>query len=206
VTDHGVPRRHSSQGFRDLEYLWTFNRQRHHGHIRLRTSTCALVYSDGRTRLRSFQSSSTRTHPASGVESRRAQFCIDKPSHTRRCVHRRQTLATTKDPVPARELQTQWRDAAGADPQDGMGHGRIRRVLTAATRCPMCNTVEPALLRGRRPGDAGHGGSATPDMPSSTIYRHHAGTGHGRSKRSRATSGRYMFGFIEAIRAERRER
>ena len=106
----------------------------------------------------SSSTSSTRTASARRPSSLgAAQFCINESvAYAKERKPFGKPLATNQaHPVPARRAADAVRDAAGADPQDGVADGHRGRVLAVGQGVDVQLLGQPAVLRGGRPGDAG---------------------------------------------------
>ena len=150
----------NSDGFEILEYLWTFNMPTDHAHIRLtdvHVPHCVDLRRRG-TRAPGRPGVLQREpHPAGGVQPRR-RAVLHQPSGRVRAGARAVRQAARDqpgDPVPARGTADAVRDAARADPQDGLVHGRVRRVLRVRQGVDVQLLGEPVVLRSGRPRDPG---------------------------------------------------
>ena len=132
-----------------------------------------------------------------------AQFCINESvEYAKARKPFGKPLATNQgDPVPARRAADAVRDAARADPQDGVDDGHRTARSPRRTRC-RCATTGRTGCAARRPTGRCRctAGSATAGhKPFEHIYRHH--------RRYRITEGAeeiqmrrvagYMFGFMK---------
>ena len=165
---------------------------------RTRRSSAARAAGSASSSTSSTRTASARRRRSLGA----AQFCINESvEYAKERKPFGKALATNQaHPVPARRAADAVRDAAGADPQDGVADGHRRRVLRSPTRC-RCATTGPTGCAARRPTGrcrctAGSGYSR--HKPFEHIYRHH--------RRYRITEGAeeiqmrrvagYMFGYM----------
>ena len=160
---HRVPRRRPTRpGFEIDEFLWTFNMPTDHAHIslteRARAATAPIFGGEGRG-LQVVQHFFNENRIRQAASSLGAAAVLHRRvgRSTPRSASRSASRWPTNQahPVPARRAADAVRDAARADPQDGVADGHVRRLLGVRQGVDVQLLGQPAVLRGGRPGDAG---------------------------------------------------
>ncbi len=147
-------------GFEIVEFLWTFNMPTDHATIKLtnvRVNKNTIFGEEGRGLqvVQSFVNENRIRQAASSLGA--AQFCINesiKYADGAQAVRQGAGLEPGH-PVPARRAADPVQHAAPADPEDGVAARHRGRVLRFGRGLDVQLLGQPAVLRGRRPGDAG---------------------------------------------------
>ena len=149
-----------SPGFTVEEYLWTFNMPTDHAHVSsadVRVPDGAIFGGEGRGLqvVQHFFNENRIRQAASSLGA--AQYCVSESVAyaLERKPFGKPLASQPGDPVPAGRAADAVRDAPRADPQDRLADGHRWPVLRLRQGLDVQLLGEPALLRGRRPGDAG---------------------------------------------------
>ena len=150
----------NSDGFKVEEMLWTFNMPTDHARISLTNVWVpddAIFGGEGRGLgvVQHFFNENRIRQAASSLGA--AQFCINEVGRLRQGAQAVRQAAGEQPghPVPAGRAADPVRDAARADPQDRVGDGHHRQLLGLRQGLDVQLLVQPAVLRRRRPRDAG---------------------------------------------------
>ena len=143
----------NSPGFEVLEFLWTFNMPTDHAHIRLtnvRVPDSSIFGGEGRGLqvVQHFFNENRIRQAASSLGA--AEFCIDEAVKyaNQRAPFGKKLSTNQAIQFPLVELLDAVRDAARADPEDGVVDGQVRRVLAVRQGLDVQLLGQPAVLRG----------------------------------------------------------